>query len=100
MRALLIRFFVCIFLLLALWVASSVGAIQWVAQKILSPLVQKDAMPQVTALASKLIDSSHCAPFKAALIGAGTGSPTAGATQHKIVLAYEAAKAAGCKKLE
>ncbi len=100
MKALMIRFAVCCFLLLALWLAVKVGAIEWGTQKIMGSLVKKDATQQTTALANKLIDSPHCAPFRETLLRAGKGAPAEGTTQHKILLAYEAAKTAGCKKIE
>ena len=68
------------------------------AQKLVQPIDQKNAMNQAKQMAGMLSDAPACRAYKNRLLEAGKGSPYEGATQWKLVHTQRAACAAGCCK--
>jgi hypothetical protein len=76
-----------------------VGASDNVGQRLMQPLVQKDASAQAKRLTELVLsDKPECEVFKERMREAGMGSPYEGATQWKLVHAQQDACAAGCCK--
>jgi hypothetical protein len=85
-------------MLIGIFILSSTGAIAWVSEKFTAAFVLKDDSRYAAAIADQLVDSPRCAPFKTTIIEAGKGPPYAAATKTKIITAFDAGRAAGCKK--
>lgn len=67
-------------------------------QKLMQPLVQKDASTQAEKMSELLYDKPECAIYKERIREAGKGSPYEGATQWRLVHTQQEACAAGCCK--
>lgn len=76
-------------------VAGAAGA---VGQRVMQPLVQRDASIQAKRMTELLSDQPACEVFKERMREAGKGSPYEGATEWKLVHAQADACAAGCCK--
>jgi hypothetical protein len=75
------------------------SAAEAAGQRLMQPLVQKDASAQAKRLTEMaLSDKPECAVFRERMKEAGQGSPYEGATQWKLVHAQQDACAAGCCK--
>ena len=74
------------------------AAADTVGQRLMQPLVQKDASIQAKRMTELLSDSPACEVFKERMREAGKGSPYEGATQWQLVHAQQDACAAGCCK--
>ena len=75
-----------------------VDATETVGQRIMQPLVQRDASVQAKRMTELLSDEPACEVFKERMREAGTGSPYEGTTQWKLVHAQQDACTAGCCK--
>lgn len=69
-----------------------------VAQRLMQPLVQKNASNQAEQMVELLSDKPACDIFKQRLLEAGKGSPYEGATESKLAHTQQDACAAGCCK--
>jgi hypothetical protein len=67
-----------------------------VGQRLMQPLVQKDASIQAKRMTELLSDKPACEIFKERMKEAGKGSPYEGTTQWRLVHAQQDACAAGC----
>jgi hypothetical protein len=79
-------------------VDSTVETANTAAQKLMAPLVEKDASRQVEGLIRTIDQRPECARYIQSLREAGHGAPAEGATQWAIVHTYDAAGKAGCVK--
>jgi hypothetical protein len=74
-------------------------ATEAVGQKLMQPLVQKDASTQAKRLSDMVLsDKPECEVFRERMKEAGKGSPYEGTTQWKLVHTQHDACAAGCCK--
>jgi hypothetical protein len=69
-----------------------------VGQRLMQPLVQKDASAQARRMTEVLSDKPECEVFKQRMREAGKGSPYEATTQRQFVQAQQDACAAGCCK--
>ncbi len=79
-------------------VQSASDTVQSAAGSVLAPLNPNDASKQAENMIRLIEDRPECDMFKQRLREAGKGPPAAGTTQVAILDAYNAAKAAGCRK--
>jgi hypothetical protein len=83
----------------ALFVLNKTDALTWVGKQAVSPLAPgQDDMPYARRMAEYLVNTPDCARFKQAILEAGKGPPSSGATKTNIINAYEEAKKNGCRK--
>lgn len=75
-----------------------VDATEAAGQRIMQPLLHKDASIQAKRMTELLSHKPECEVFKERMTEAGQGSPYEGATQWKLVHAQQDACAAGCCK--
>ena len=79
-------------------VDTAIDAANTLANRLMAPLVQKDASMQARKLIDKLEDRPECEVYKQRLRDVGKASPYEGATQLAISHAWQDAGAAGCEK--
>ena len=69
-----------------------------VGERLMQPVVQKDASAQAKRMTELLSDKPACEVFRERMREAGKGSPYEGTTQSKFVHTQQDACAAGCCK--
>ena len=82
---------------LLILILNSTGAFAWMASKFAGTLIPKTEESYATAMADLLVDTPKCAPYRAQILEART-EKYLGPGRAKIVNAFTAASAAGCRK--